>query len=92
MNPISFAGQLHQVKLISPEVLRNISSPGIEHSYQVNKLLCCVQSQIELSADNLYVFIEVLEKNQALSRLSSQLVVKCSKGQSTSLSHLVMFT
>ena len=84
MNPISFAEQLYQVNLINFQVLRDISSPGIEHSYQVSKLLCCVQSQIEWSADNLYAFIEVLEKDQTLSILTSQLVMKCSKGQSTS--------
>ena len=79
-NPTHLAQELLQAKLIGPDVHKDVCSPGLEHSYQVSKLLQCVQSQIEISADNLYLFIEVLEKDPTLSELCSKLKLKCSKG------------
>ena len=79
-SPTHLSQELFQAKLIGPDVHKDMCSPGLEHSYQVNKLLQCVQSQIEMSADNLYLFIEVLEKYPTLSELCSQLKLKCSKG------------
>ena len=57
-----------------------MSTPGLQHTYRVSQLLLCVQSQIEWSADNLYAFIDVLEKDPTLSGICGQLKRKCSKG------------
>lgn len=75
-NPISLAGQLFQAQLIGRQLLADVTTPGLQHNYQVNKLMQCVLSQIELSADNLYIFIKVLEKDSSLSELEKQLKMK----------------
>ena len=79
-NPTDLSKELLQAELIGFSVHKDVCSPGLEHSYQVNKLLQCVQSQIEISTDNFYLFIEVLEKDPTLSGLCKQLKLKCSKG------------
>ena len=81
-DPVNLARLLLQVHLINESLYRDVSGRELVHSDKVSKLMQCVLSQIKFSADSFYVFIEVLEKDCTLSRLSSQLLMKCSKGKS----------
>lgn len=74
-----FAGQLLQAELIGIDVYRDVCSLGLERSYQVSKLMQCVESMIEWSVDNLYVFIKVLEKDPTKVGLAKKLKEKCLK-------------
>ena len=79
-NPVTLAGQLLQAQLISNDIYKNVCSPGLRCSDQVSTLMRTVQSRINLCADNLYVFIEVLDKDPTMSELSNQLKEEWLKG------------
>lgn len=74
-----FAGQLLQAELIGFDVYRDVCSLGLEHSYRVSKLMQCVESKVEWSVDNLYVFMKVLEKDPTKVGLANKLKEKCLK-------------
>lgn len=74
-----FAGQLLQAELIGSDVYRDVCSLGLERSYQVSKLMQCVESKVEWSVDNLYVFIEILEKDPTKVGLANKIKEKCQK-------------
>ena len=45
---------------------------------------------IQQSADNLYVFIGIIEKDITLTALCHQLKAKCSKGTKVNLSNVIV--